>query len=160
MGYFIAFKAVQYEIKSTIVSEINLGIKTNAETIITINKTDLSKIDWQEEGKEMVYNGKRFDVVKSKADQTTVTFYCINDTQEETLFANLDKHVTSHVAYNKPLTNQSAKNIVNDIVKIFFTSQQEFTFTTPATVTVVFSPFRVNYTSELTKTNTPPPQFV
>ena len=159
MGYFIAFKAMQYQIKSTIISEINLGIKTESETIVTINKNDLSEIDWKESGREMVYNGKRFDIVKSKEDINSITYYCINDKQEETLFSNLDEHINMHISTDKSTTSHSSKNLVNDVVKIFFTSQHQFTFTTQAT-SVCFLPFRVDYTSESIKTNSPPPQFV
>ncbi len=159
MGYFIAFQAMQFQIKSHVISEINLGIKTDAETIITINKNDISKIDWEESGKEMVYNNKRYDIVKSTENNNSITYYCINDTQEETLYSNLDEHINMHIATNKPTTSHSSKNLVNDVVKIFFANQYQFSFTNKAT-SVCFLPFRVNYTSESITTNSPPPQFV
>ncbi len=159
MGYFIAFQAMQYQIKSSIISAINNGIKTDSETIITINKSDVSKINWEESGKEMVYNNKRYDIVKSTENNNSITYYCINDTQEETLYSNLDEHINMHIATNKPTTSHSSKNLVNDVVKIFFTNQYQFSFTTQAT-SVCYFPFRVNYTSEHILTNSPPPQFV
>ncbi len=159
MGYFVAFKVAQYQIKSDIISEINMGIPTSAESIITISKNDLAKIEWQENEKEMIYEGKRYDIVKTKEDKNSITYYCINDKQEETLFANLDDHINTHVITNKPIKNNSPKNLVNDVVKIFFTNQQQFNFKTSVN-TISFFQIKEDYISASIKTNSPPPRFV
>ncbi len=159
MGYFIAFKVTQFQIKSTIVSQIKLGISNDAETIITINKNELSKIDWQENGKEMVYNNKRYDVIKSKEGKTTITYYCINDKQEETLFADLNDHINSHVISTKPIKNHSSKTLENDVVKIFFNHQQSFNLITNESG-ISFLSVKEDNDSEYIKTNSPPPWLV
>ncbi len=159
MGYFVAFKISQYQIKSTLVSEIKSGIITQEETIITINKNELSKINWQENGREMVYNNKRYDVVKSKENKTSLTYYCINDKQEETLFTDLDTHINTHIISTKPLKNNSQKSLENDVVKIFCTNKQQQNFILSENK-ISFLPIKENYVSEYIKTNSPPPEFV
>ena len=159
MGYFIAFKVTQFQMKSTIVSQIKLGISNDAQTIITINKNELSKIDWQENDKEMVYNNKRYDVIKSKEDKTTITYYCINDKQEETLFADLNDHINSHVISTKPVKSHSSKTLENDVVKIFFNHQQLINLI-PNESGISFLSIKEDIVSEYIKTNSPPPWLV
>ncbi len=158
MGYFIAFKAMQYEIKSNIISQIKLGVPTADETVLTIAKSDLKNIDWKEQGKEMVYNGKRYDVIKKQEDAMSVTFYCINDKQEETLFANLDNQINSHIASQKSSSKGAAKNMVNDIVKIVFNQTSSFSYYLEATSSRCFLPYEVSFTSETLQTSSPPPR--
>ena len=159
MGYFVAFKVAQDQIKSDIISEINAGVSTNEETIITINRTDLASVQWLEDGKEIRYNNQRYDVVKSKEDKSTVTYYCINDKQEETLFADLDNHINTHIITNTPIKNNSSKSLVNDVVKIFFTHQQQFNLNVSVN-TISFFQIKEDYISASIKTNSPPPRFV
>jgi len=158
MGYFIAFKAMQYEIKSNIISQIKLGVPTAEETVLTIAKSDLTNIDWKEQGKEMVYNGKRYDVIKTKEEATTITYYCINDKQEETLFANLDNQINTHISNQKSSSKGTTKNMVNDIVKIIFNQTSSFSFNSEATSSRYFLPYEVSFTSETIQTTSPPPR--
>ena len=147
---------MQYSIKSEITLEINLGINTEAETIITINKKDISTIDWKEKGKEMVYNNKRYDVIKQEENKTSVTYYCVNDKQEEQLFSDLDEHIHSHIM-NTPIKNHSQKNSINDVVKVFY--QNNYSFIRDNTSTdFYFNTTNSVYTSVVIETNSPPPE--
>jgi len=159
MGYFIAFKVTQHQLKSSIVSEIKSGIITNNATVIIINKNELSKVEWLEKDKEMRYNNERYDVVKSEENNTSITYYCINDKQEETLFADLDTHINTHIINTKPSKNNSPKSLENDVVKIFFTNnnQQNLVLTEN---TLSFFPIKEDYVSQHIKTNSPPPELV
>lgn len=157
MGYFIAFRAMQYQIKSTIISQIKLGINTEAQTIITIDKKDLHKIDWKDNRKEMVYNSERYDIINSQENKNSITYFCINDKKETVLFSNFEEHIEKHITNNKPLKNGATKNLANDVVKIFYPNQQLFAFT-PEGTQVAFHSISPNYSSAYHKTTTPPPQ--
>ena len=159
MGYFVAFKVAQHQIKSTIISEINAGVSFSEESILIINKKNVSSIIWEENGKEMTYNGKRFDIIKSIEDNNAITYYCINDKQEETLFANLDEHISTHIISSKPIKNNSQKSLENDVVKIFFTNHQEYKFSTTENNNSYF-PIKEDYISEYITTNSLPPELV
>lgn len=156
IGYFIAFKVTQYQIKSEVFAEIKSGIMP-AETIITIDKRDLSKIVWQDDGREILYNGKRLDVVKSKQDNTSITYYCFNDKQEESLFASLDNHINTHIISGKPLSRTSSKNLVNDVIKIFFSNHHEFNYSSIGT-SISFFPANKHYISASLSITSPPPR--
>ena len=97
--------------------------------------------------------------MKSKEDKSTVTYYCINDKQEETLFADLDNHINTHIITNTPIKNNSSKSLVNDVVKIFFTHQQQFNLNVSVN-TISFFQIKEDYISASIKTNSPPPRFV
>ena len=156
-GYFIAFKIEQYQIKETIESEIKSGINTEDLTLITISKTDPSAIQWTEAGKELRYNDAIYDVVKSQETATTITYYCLNDTKEESLFANLDDHINTHVIANN--THKNSKKSIDNIVKLYFLSKQKIETISVATSSS-YLPFHLIFSSTIIEKNAPPPELV
>ena len=156
-GYFIAFKTQQYQVKSEIESEIKAGINTNELTTVTISKMDLSDIQWMESGKEMRYNGEMYDVVKSSETSNSVTYYCINDAKEESLFANLDDHINTHVLSNVP--QKSSKKLIDHVVKLYFSTPPAAEFSSTA-YSQNFSFGNSIFTSVIIEKNAPPPEFV
>jgi hypothetical protein len=160
VGYYIAFQAVQYQIKAEVKSEIIKGLPIDKLEIVIISKNNLSKVEWFENGDEMEYNGNRYDIVKITKNETSTTYYCMNDKQEEQLFSNLDNHINTHIAANKPVKNQAAKNLEKSVVKVYFQSKQFLKFTVLELNSSKFSPVQLNYTSALLETNSPPPEFV
>lgn len=157
VGYYIAFKAVQYEVKNEIRSEIKSGIKTDELIVLTIKKNDLSSIQWEESGTEMRYKGGMYDIVKSTQTPEAIIFNCINDAKEESLFTNLDDHINVHVATNKPLKN--AKKLIDTVVKLYFTYSQEVNLNVVETQHKFLSENLI-FTSSVIEKNVPPPQFL
>lgn len=156
-GYFIAFKAVRYQIKKEIQSEIKLGLKPSELTAITIDKGKLDKLDWLENGKEMYYKGELYDIVKSSENTTSITYYCIDDNQEESLFAHMDEHINMHIAANKPLKNENGKNLSNSVIKLYFTNAKLISFPVFSSNNLFFS-FPLIYNSVIIDVISPPPQ--
>lgn len=159
MGYFIAFKALQFQVKSSIIADIKKGIATEAQTIITVDKANAAKINWTENGQEMIYNGNRYDVISSNQTPNSITYFCINDKQEENLFSSFDEHISTHVIAAKSSATGKTKNLADDVVKIFFINYSLFSFADEIT-TRHFLPVTNDFTSEILKTKTPPPQFI
>lgn len=159
VGYFIAFKAVQYSVKREIKTEIKQGLNTTELTMIIVNKNDLSAIEWLENGREMRYRGELFDVVRYTENSNTVTYYCINDKQEEFLFAHLDEHINRYIAADKPIKNNAAKKLVDHVVKLYFSSEdyQPF-YHTPTSI--MYSSIDFNCLSAQIETNFLPPELV
>ncbi|MGZ4034183.1 MAG: hypothetical protein ACXVPU_04410 [Bacteroidia bacterium] len=157
-GYFIVFKIEQSQVKDEIESEIKAGVNTEDLTIITINKTDLSSIQWTESNKEMRYKDALYDVVKSCDSEKTITYYCINDTKEESLFASLDNHINTHVVANK--TDKNSKKSVENFVKLYFPSKQKAEAIAVINVSANHLPFHLIFTSAIIEKNAPPPELV
>ncbi|MCE9539538.1 MAG: hypothetical protein K8R85_10000 [Bacteroidetes bacterium] len=159
-GYFIAFKSFQYQVKKEIKAEIKKKINPNELTIIVIDKKQINKIDWLEKGKEMYYHGKLYDIVRHTENDTSITYYCINDKQEELLFANLEEHIAMHIAANKPIKNQTSKKLANNVIKLYFSNEQSIKFNTVLLNSPPFYSINLSYKSSIIETDTPPPEFV
>ena len=148
---------MQNQAKKEIESEISSGIIQDGLAAITINKSDNSEIVWTESEKEMQYKGNLYDVVKSTETETTITFYCIDDKKETTLFANLDNHIQTNVIANKPVSN--SKKMVEQVVKLYFPTISTTNFTALSS-NRIFSSSTIIYTSTLIEKNAPPPEFI
>ncbi|MGE0636913.1 MAG: hypothetical protein AB7G44_12395 [Bacteroidia bacterium] len=80
---------------------------------------EYKKVEWKEPH-EFRYKGRMYDISHQETDaQGVIHFYCINDTQEEELFADLDEHVQDHIS-NMGKSEKSSKNIVKKIVDDYF----------------------------------------
>ena len=158
-GYFIAFRSFQYHIKKEIKAEIKKNVNPGELTIIVIEINHINKIDWLEKEKEMYYNGKLYDIVKHTQNDTSITYYCIDDKQEEVLFANLEEHINTHIA-NNPIKNQEQKKITDNVIKLYFSNEQSIKFTTSLFAEKQFSATKLIYKSALIETDSLPPELV
>lgn len=158
-GYFIAFKSVQYQVKKDIKAEIKKNLNADELTSIVIYRKQLNKIDWLEKGKEMYHEGKLYDIVRQIENAETITFYCINDKQEEVLFANLEEHINTHIA-NNPIKNQEQKKITDNVIKLYFSNEQSIKCNTGLFAETEFLAANLIYKSALIETDSPPPELV
>lgn len=158
IGYFLVYKVAQYQLKDEVKLEIKSGIDSDELKILTINKNDLKNIEWLESNKEMRYNKQLYDIVKSTETSSAITFYCINDIKEESLIANLDEHINTHIAANKPVQNQ--KKIVDIVIKLYFSNVHSAKFNVVVLNTTQFSSTNLIYSSTLIEADSPPPEFV
>ncbi len=159
VGYFIAFKAVQYEIKNEVWSEIKPDIINKKLTSVTINKNNLQDIEWLESGKEMRYNNKMYDIIKITETHSSITFYCINDTKEESLFSNLEDHINTHIA-NKPIKSGNQKKATDNVIKLYFLNEQSIKFNISSIYRHNFFPTNLIFKSSIIETDSLPPEFV
>lgn len=157
VGYFIAFKVFQYQIQKEIKAEIKQQLNPSDLTTIFIDKNHLEQIEWVKEGKEMYYKGELYDVVRSTENSTSVTYHCINDKQEKSLFANLHEHINQYISGNKSLKNHTAKKLTNIAIKLYFSNETPFLFNAPTSTTRFFSQDLI-YTSICIEINSPPPE--
>lgn len=128
MGYLIVFKAMQYQAKKEIKSIIKSNLKPNELTEFCFEEKDLGKLVWLEKDKEFIYNGTLYDIVKIEEIAGKTRLFCLNDEQEEQLFADLDKQVNLHIASDKPVKNDSTKQLVKSILEDYFFSDCQFSF--------------------------------
>lgn len=157
MGYYIVFKAQQYQIKTEIAASIKAGVYTSDVTIITIAKNHLNKVQWFDSGKEMRYEGEMYDIVKSSKTDDSTTFYCINDTKEAKLFSYLDKHINTHVS-SVP-QNKNSKKQSNPIIKLYFSTVQSTYFSSSKSIELTSFKNSI-FTTPIIEKNAPPPEFV
>lgn len=97
-GFFIVFKYQQSAIRKEIKKQIKEGVPEDELTIIKQTSENFDELVWIKPKKEFTYKGTMYDVVrKTIEDNGDVTYYCINDTQETTLFVNLDNQVKKNM---------------------------------------------------------------
>ena len=157
-GYYFAFKAVQLAIKHNVHSEIKSGVFTKKLSVITVNKSDLSSINWIEYGKEMIYNKKIYDIVKSDETAETITYDCMNDADEELLFEELEEHINRHLIGHKPNKNTPSQFVVDNVNKLYFNS----TFLLSSFQAQLSIEYQISlnlYPPALIEVNPPPPKF-
>jgi hypothetical protein len=160
MGYFITFKVIQCQIKNEIKTEIKNGINLPELITITINKAQTDKIEWLENKEEMRYNNNRYDVVRFIENKESTTYYCINDTQEESLFTSLEKHVNTHVTTDKSTKDHTSKNLTDNVTKLYFSNRESLNFKTNPTRILPFFSTTSFYSSVLLDTDFVPPELI
>lgn len=159
MGYFIAFKTMQYEIKEEIAEKIQQGIAPSKLTAISFQKSNLQAIEWFDDGKEIKYNNEFYDVVNSDETNNSITFYCINDDEENELYTTLEDQINKNVSANTTNKNDTSKKITDNVVKLFFLDEKEFLIAEILTASK-FLPINLIYQHPQLETNSPPPEFV
>ncbi len=158
MGYYISFKILEYEIKSKIEGGIKSATFECALTEIVIDEDGAKNIEWIEEGKEMNYKGQFYDIVKMSMVLKQITYYCINDEEEEALFAALNDHIKTNIIDSWSLKNNSSKKII-DQVKFYF-SQGDIGLYNHQSLNKVFLSVNLIYSPAFIEIDSPPPEFV
>ncbi|GGG45807.1 hypothetical protein [Bizionia arctica] len=103
----------KYEIKQELLSILKTGSSDTNLTIIKITSKNKKDIHWKETN-EFKYKGEMYDVVKiEKTDSKTTLYYCIADSKERELLADLENQI------NKNKTTKNGKvRTVKVVVKI------------------------------------------
>jgi hypothetical protein len=123
-GHFISFKIAQQSIKKEIKRKIKNHLPETELAVFTFSISDLNKLKWEETRKEFWFNGNLYDIVKKQEDAGTITFYCINDRQEKSLFANLEELINRQMSSDNHTNNTSVKKLSTD----YFFTQTELWF--------------------------------
>lgn len=156
-GYYVFFKVAQSKIKSEIKKEIKLNLHSTELTAIEFTSEEINNLNWLEKGKEFMYHNQMFDIVKSKINGNSITFYCINDKQEKKLFKNLEEQVLKQIEQNKNSKNNSSKKAADQQIKTYFLETIDFCVFQNIS-SVKFNPYNNQYASIAASITTPPPR--
>jgi hypothetical protein len=157
MGYIVVFKISQNQIRKEVKREIKMKLNESELQTIVFNKSELNTINWLETDKEFIYHNELFDIVRTSETATTITYYCINDKQEEQLFANLDEHINKHIASNKSHKKNTLKSF-DDNQKISLDSKIGTHSISEIQIERIWS-YNNNSESVILAKNSPPPRF-
>lgn len=91
-GYLVAFVTARAEIRREIKQRIKQSIPARDLVLIRVTPEEESSLEWIK-AFEFRYRGGLYDIVRTEQADDTTLYYCINDVQEERLFAGLDGHV-------------------------------------------------------------------
>lgn len=125
-------------------------------TIITQTAENFDELVWIKPKKEFTYKGTMYDVVrKTIEDNGDITYHCINDTQETTLFVNLDNLVKKNMD-----SRNGGKDPLKNLLNSLFFSSTKIDFD-PELINQnheKFSAYSFNYTSPELAISGPPPK--
>jgi hypothetical protein len=125
-GYFVAFRALQYQVKKEIKTRLKQGVPDSELELITVSAdpdkhpADFHKIDRH----EVKYRGSMYDIVRTEHRGDSIYYHCIKDEDETRLFAGLDGHVKREISLQSASGKQSAKTLKNHI-KDYLQPKQE-----------------------------------
>lgn len=145
--------------------EFRAYLSVNKENLhtseISINPNELYKnskhIIWEDDNKEIVYNGVLYDVVSVQNNKKNVILTVFSDTQEE----NIKKQFAANYDDESNKTTNKPMKLLKQFLTLKYLSQTSDFINTPATTDIIINnkdyPF---YLSEgfLTQ-ETPPPNF-
>lgn len=159
-GFFVVFKYLQWDIKKQIKTAIKKGVPENELVVFRFpNNKKLQRklgIRWIE-GHEFKYNGNMYDVVKSVKKGNEVFYYCINDQQEKSLFANLKEQVDN--AINNDTTKSKTLQLFKKMNFNYFIYKFEFNHNIEGINISLSAVLPIDFKNISKEVLTPPPQF-
>ncbi len=155
VGYFPAFLFKQNLLRKEIKQRIKKSFPENELSVFSFNKTEYSKLKWEKENKEFHYENSMYDIVKKLTDENgNIILYCINDKQENQLFAHLEEMVQKNSSNDKtPL------KIFKLLSNIVVSQKINFAFV-PEKEKNSYSEFQSFFSSFIGKIPAPPPKLV
>jgi hypothetical protein len=128
LGYMVVFQSYRFAIRKEVKRRIKNTVPENELIVIRLTAEDMrsgkngyKKLDRN----EFRLSDKLYDIVKRSATGDTTVFYCINDKQEEQLFANLDAHIKRQTDSNSP-ARQRSDLLIKNLVKQALLKQYTF----------------------------------
>ncbi|MBN8696885.1 MAG: hypothetical protein J0L87_10155 [Bacteroidetes bacterium] len=160
IGYYAVFKFSEYQIKKTAKRAVFANLDDSQYEIITINKNDLDKIEFKDDGKEIIYKDQLYDIGKKTETETEIVLYCINDKDEEALISSLKTHIDNHIAFFKTKKSSSGqkKNSDSSSLKIYLKNKQDSNVFHENTEQSYSKQKNIIYISALKEISTPPPE--
>jgi len=153
-GFYPVFVNLQYQARQEIKFRIKQGIPDSEIHRIVFDANE--KINWVRDGKEFRLKNQMFDIIRKEIVSGQVIFYCINDKQEEQLFANLDELVAKQLNDE----NSSKGNAARLLLKIFsqtYVIAETWVFKGNSVSLKVAFFYECNLTSVILETETQPP---
>ncbi len=97
-GHAVVFTAIRYTVRQEVKALLKKGVPESDLHVLSIplsvEHSASSSFQRIHDG-EFRYKGRLYDIVRREMRGDTTVYYCINDTAEEQLFADLDEHVRS-----------------------------------------------------------------
>jgi hypothetical protein len=90
LGYFLAFKTVQYHWKKEMRRQILAATPDDALVAIPL-AARIRSIEWEEPGREFSLQGQMYDVVRTKTINGQTVLLCVNDKKEAQLVEQMNK---------------------------------------------------------------------
>ena len=115
-GYLVVFSVRQNLVRSEMKRALKASVPQSELTPFAFHTASLEQgkypLQWIESN-EFRFAGGMYDIVRSHTAGDTTYYLCVNDTQEEELFADLDNHV------KREMGNQSSRGGLDAFKDVF-----------------------------------------
>jgi hypothetical protein len=88
-GYYAFLKIQQYIVSEEVKEKIIKSLPAEKLVKLSFSRTDYATIDWEEEGKELIYEGKMYDLVRTVYDGKNYVLFCFSDKEESTIYQKI-----------------------------------------------------------------------
>lgn len=109
MALLGVFKIKQWHIHERIKQTIESLTNEKDLKRVEISITEFENLKWERAGKEFWYNHQLYDVAYSESTTTSIVFYCIDDTEETELYAQLDASLQKQIDNTNDTSCPTAK---------------------------------------------------
>lgn len=89
-GYYPAFKIEQFMAHREAARRLAGQLPLSELEVIEV-RAGSCDVTLEQEGQELLYQGKLYDVLRTDTVGATIRYYCVNDAKEDALFARLDQ---------------------------------------------------------------------
>ena len=118
MGGFYSYLCYQKEeIRENIEQKIIKNLRKSELNLIIANEENLSKIDWEREGKEFEFEGDFYDIVFTEIKSGITYYYCFKDKGETILEAKINQFLKNQEG--ELPQNQHTKTILQLLLEPF-----------------------------------------
>lgn len=113
IGYYPLFKIKQWQIRTEMKAAIKNSLSNEHLKCITVTSSNSNDLVWEEyDEREFTYQHNKYDVVRVEKSAGATSYYCIQDTQETKLFAELDEDVKRQLEDDKNPLRRTTKKII------------------------------------------------
>jgi hypothetical protein len=156
MGYIVVHSVMRSNLKKQFFAEIT-QLPEESLVRLTFLTSDKSKLFVDKRQRlEIKLRDQMYDVVKSKVNSDSTTYYCVRDTQEEQIIRKMS--ILNQRNNESPLRKSSVQ-IIDHLIKIALI-QKKTQQTDYSKIIKFYDSIVYDYTAPLLNILVPPPQFL
>lgn len=108
-GISLVFNFQKARLRREMKAQIKGHIPKDQLHKFSVDSANDEHIHWTRRGKELMMNGEMYDVVSVSRENDSIHYYCINDSEETELFAQLDEMVKKKMKEERRTGKQTGK---------------------------------------------------
>jgi hypothetical protein len=153
LGYFMVLSVMRVALRHQKWTQLSL-LPNEVLTSFTIDKNSSGKRIKMVNNREILINGKLYDIVRKKVNGSATTYYCKQDKEEESLISKT--RLLNSKAQQMPVQNK-ARFMIEKIIKSGIISEK-IIFNTDRCIILLAQSTKVQYSGPPIRISLPPPK--
>lgn len=163
IGYYPLYKLKQWEIHIEMKSLMKNTLTNENLQCIAITEANSDELEWEwewEDEQEFTYKNNRYDVVRTEVKHNVTHYFCIQDTQETKLFAQLEQDVEQQMDDEKTPLQNTTKKLLKSCSWIVSIQSEYLLSNETLRSTSLYSSYYCLYPCTFLNRVTPPPKLI